>query len=124
LARQKTLTSQVSDLEAKRTVLLRSLSANLSPHIMKNIALAESPSAKTYSPSTRAHTTPCLPTITPEDDAKLMAEAKTVIKEHIHRLHNYNEIRDVGQGLIGMIADQRGVRIVECQEEFGVGVGD
>jgi hypothetical protein len=53
-----------------------------------------------------------------------MMEAKKVIKEHIRRLHTYNEIRDVGQGLIGMIADQRGVRIVECQEEFGVGVGD
>jgi hypothetical protein len=53
-----------------------------------------------------------------------MAEAKRVIKEHIQRLHKYNEIRDVGQGLVGMIADQRGVRIVDCQEEFGVGTGD
>ncbi|KAF2425822.1 hypothetical protein EJ08DRAFT_594140, partial [Tothia fuscella] len=59
-----------------------------------------------------------------EDDEKIMIEAKKVIKEHIGRLHTYNEMRDVGQGLIGMIADQRGVRIVDCQEEFGVVTGD
>jgi hypothetical protein len=41
-------------------------------------------------------------------------------------LHQYNEIRDIGQGLIGMIADNRGVRIAELYEsgEFGVGVKD
>jgi DNA repair protein Swi5/Sae3 len=39
-------------------------------------------------------------------------------------LHEYNEIKDVAQGLIGMIADARGVRVVDCQEEFGVGDGD
>ena len=39
-------------------------------------------------------------------------------------LHQYNEIRDVGQGLMGMIADKRGVRIREVMEEFGVGDAD
>jgi hypothetical protein len=53
-----------------------------------------------------------------------MAEARKFIKEHIGRLHRYNEIRDVGQGLIGIIADQRGARIVDCMDEFGVQVGD
>jgi hypothetical protein len=53
-----------------------------------------------------------------------MAEARQVIKDHIGRLHRYNEIRDVGQGLIGIIADQRGARIVDCMDEFGVQVGD
>jgi len=53
-----------------------------------------------------------------------MAEARQIIKDHIGRLHRYNEIRDVGQGLIGMIADQRGVRISECYDEFGVNVND
>ena len=53
-------------------------------------------------------------------------DASATVKAHIRRLHEYNEIRDIGQGLIGMIADQRGVRIVECYEsgEFGVGVKD
>lgn len=53
-----------------------------------------------------------------------MAEARQTIKDHIGRLHRYNEIRDVGQGLIGMIADQRGKRIVDCMDEFGVEVSD
>ncbi|KFY86702.1 hypothetical protein V500_07456 [Pseudogymnoascus sp. VKM F-4518 (FW-2643)] len=53
-------------------------------------------------------------------------DAAATVKAHIKRLHAYNEIRDVGQGLIGLIAEQRGVRIGECYEsgEFGVGARD
>ncbi|KFY62746.1 hypothetical protein V496_04421, partial [Pseudogymnoascus sp. VKM F-4515 (FW-2607)] len=53
-------------------------------------------------------------------------DAAATVKAHIKRLHAYNEIRDVGQGLIGMIAEQRGVRIGECYDsgEFGVGAKD
>jgi len=45
-----------------------------------------------------------------------------VIKEHIARLHAYNEIKDVAQGLMGMVADARGVRVAELYEggEFGL----
>ncbi|ELR03450.1 hypothetical protein GMDG_06183 [Pseudogymnoascus destructans 20631-21] len=52
--------------------------------------------------------------------------AAATVKAHIKRLHAYNEIRDVGQGLIGLIAEQRGVRIGECYDsgEFGVGAKD
>lgn len=50
--------------------------------------------------------------------------AAETVKRHITLLHNYNDIRDVGQGLIGMIADNRGVRIGELYEEFGVGLKD
>ena len=39
-------------------------------------------------------------------------------------LHDYNDIKDVGQGLLGMIADNRGVRVGELYEEFGVGIAD
>jgi hypothetical protein len=48
------------------------------------------------------------------------------VKTHILLLHQYNEIRDVGQGLMGMVAENRGVRISELyvEGEFGVGVGD
>lgn len=46
------------------------------------------------------------------------------VKKHIKLLHDYNDIRDVGQGLVGMIADNRGVRIGELYEEFGVGLTD
>ncbi|OBT84428.1 hypothetical protein VE02_07107 [Pseudogymnoascus sp. 03VT05] len=53
-------------------------------------------------------------------------DAAATVKAHIKRLHAYNEIRDVGQGLIGLIAEQRGVRIGECYDsgEFGVGAKD
>lgn len=55
-----------------------------------------------------------------------MKEAKEVIKAHIQRLHRYNEVKDVAQGLMGMVAEARGVRIGELYEggEFGVGEGD
>lgn len=39
-------------------------------------------------------------------------------------LHRYNEIRDVGLGLLGMIADSRGIRAVEVYREFGIAEGD
>jgi hypothetical protein len=50
--------------------------------------------------------------------------AAETVKRHIKLLHDYNDIRDVGQGLIGMIADNRGVRIGDLYEEFGVNVKD
>jgi len=50
--------------------------------------------------------------------------AVETVKNHIKLLHDYNDIRDIGQGLVGMIADNRGVRIGELYEEFGVGLKD
>ncbi|KAK9237979.1 Swi5-domain-containing protein [Lipomyces kononenkoae] len=46
------------------------------------------------------------------------------IKQHIKLLKEYNEIRDVGLGLIGMIADTRAVRVADVMPEYGVSVGD
>lgn len=43
-----------------------------------------------------------------------------MIKEHIQLLHRYNEIKDIGQGLMGLIAEKRGCRIKDVMEEFGV----
>nr|POE65313.1 dna repair protein swi5 like [Quercus suber] len=50
--------------------------------------------------------------------------ANVVIKQHIKALHQYNEIKDVGQGLMGMIAEKRGVRVADVMGEFAVGDGD
>ncbi|KAF7948291.1 uncharacterized protein EAE97_003702 [Botrytis byssoidea] len=50
--------------------------------------------------------------------------AKQTVKRHIRLLHDYNDIKDVGQGLLGMIADNRGVRVGEMYEEFGLGIAD
>ena len=47
-----------------------------------------------------------------------------LVNEHIRKLHEYNEIRDVGQGLMGIIAEQRGLRVVYIYREFGIGEGD
>ncbi|WEW56632.1 hypothetical protein PRK78_002080 [Emydomyces testavorans] len=48
----------------------------------------------------------------------------SIVKRHIRLLHEYNEIKDVGQGLLGLIAEGRGVRYVDVQREFGVGGSD
>ncbi|KAJ9642966.1 hypothetical protein H2199_004488 [Coniosporium tulheliwenetii] len=68
------------------------------------------------------------PSTTPQPDsdsnAAVLAAAKAVIKRHITLLHDYNEIRDVGLGLMGLIADARGVRIKDVQEEFGIEAKD
>lgn len=45
-------------------------------------------------------------------------------ERHIRLLHEYNEIKDVGQGLMGMIADTKGVRVVEIHKEYGVSEKD
>ncbi len=47
------------------------------------------------------------------------------MRTHIRLLHEYNDIRDVGQGLLGMIAENRGGgRVGELYGEFGVGLRD
>ncbi|CAD6563899.1 MAG: hypothetical protein ASARMPREDX12_000149 [Alectoria sarmentosa] len=51
-------------------------------------------------------------------------DAQATVKAHIKLLHDYNEIRDVGQGLIGIIADSRGVRVKQVYQDFDVGEGD
>ncbi|RAR14340.1 dna repair protein swi5 sae3 [Stemphylium lycopersici] len=57
-------------------------------------------------------------------ETDIMSAANRIVKEHIKLLHEYNELKDVGQGLMGLIADQRGVRIVEVQDEFGIDAKD
>jgi len=48
------------------------------------------------------------------------AHTKATIARHIKLLHDFNEVRDVGLHLIGMIADERGVRVQDVMPEFGV----
>ena len=49
--------------------------------------------------------------------------APEIVRAHIKLLHSYNEIKDVGLGLMGLIADGRGVRLGDVMGEFGVGGG-
>ncbi|KAL1995244.1 hypothetical protein VTN49DRAFT_1431 [Thermomyces lanuginosus] len=46
------------------------------------------------------------------------------VQTHIRLLHRYNEIRDVGQGLLGLLAEARGVRMADVSKEFGVNPED
>lgn len=60
-----------------------------------------------------------------EVDAQLKTkDPQATVKAHIKLLHDYNEIRDVGQGLMGIIADNRGVRVRDVYHDFNVGEGD
>ncbi|KAF2142970.1 uncharacterized protein K452DRAFT_297485 [Aplosporella prunicola CBS 121167] len=100
-AKQRTaaLEAQLADLTAHRDDLLQKLTTI--------------PSVAATLPQSDASTS------TPAAEAGIQA-AKDIIKEHIRLLHDYNEIRDVGQGLMGIIAESRGVRIKEVQDEFGM----
>jgi hypothetical protein len=79
--------------------------------------------AEAYLPSVLAHTRPNLG-LTAAQREEVLRGAKAVVKEHIARLGRYNEIRDVGMGLIGIVADTRRERVRDVQGEFGVGDGD
>ncbi|KAF2868394.1 hypothetical protein BDV95DRAFT_597258 [Massariosphaeria phaeospora] len=104
----------VADLRAQRTALLASLSALPT---FQQLILDDEDSSPVPSQSTST------PTSSPPDTT-VMAVADKLVKRHIKLLHEYNEIKDVGQGLMGMIADARGVRIVEVQDEFGIEAKD
>jgi DNA repair protein Swi5/Sae3 len=52
------------------------------------------------------------------------ALAPSIVKKHITLLHEYNAIKDVGLGLMGMIAEGRGVRVGDIIVEMGVGEKD
>lgn len=101
-ARKATLTQTLTDLKAQRQTLATQ---------------AQIPSGLTSKTSGEP----------PSDDEILQSalqSSNAVIKQHIALLHKYNEIKDIGQGLMGLIADQRDCRVVKVMEEFGVGEGD
>ncbi|CRG88588.1 hypothetical protein PISL3812_05619 [Talaromyces islandicus] len=56
--------------------------------------------------------------------ARSPENASQTVRNHIHLLHAYNEIRGIGQGLLGLVADARGARHVDIQNEFGISPGD
>ena len=59
-----------------------------------------------------------------EKATSALATANTVIKDHISLLQKYNEIKDIAQGLMGLIAESRGVQVKVVMEEHGMGEGD
>ena len=60
-----------------------------------------------------------------ETRAKLAVDAANAkIKSQIRQLQQYNDIKDIGTQLMGLIAEKRGCRIAEVQEEFGINPDD
>ena len=117
--RNQFLTKSVQQLRTRHLSLLHTLQHQLPspPHTQQSY----------YHPSTLAHSTPSsIPKFSKGEEEAIIIHAKMVIKEHIARLHAYNEIKDVAQGLMGMVADARGVRVAELYEggEFGVAEKD
>ena len=110
----------IADLTAQRAALLSSFASI--PSISSLIQAQGQPTASTLT-DTDSGTSASVISSSPPDTAVLGA-AKNIIAQHIKLLHTYNEIKDIGQGLMGLIADARGVRIVEVQEEFGIGTKD
>ncbi|KAJ9657607.1 hypothetical protein H2201_008112 [Coniosporium apollinis] len=131
-ARKTSLEATLANLTATRDTLASQFSAlpSISPTLTFH---SHAPTPTPASPSHRASSPPSAlpsssPSTTPQPDsdsnAAVLAAAKAVIKRHITLLHDYNEIRDVGLGLMGLIADARGVRIKDVQEEFGIEAKD
>lgn len=48
--------------------------------------------------------------------------AETTVDEHIRLLRQYNKTKDVGQQLIGMIAESRGVPVGDVYREGDYGI--
>lgn len=110
----------IADMTAQRAALLDSLASI--PSISSLLQTQNQPTASTLA-DTDSGASASVTSSSPPDTAVLGA-AKNIIAQHIKLLHTYNEIKDIGQGLMGLIADARGVRIVEVQEEFGIGTKD
>ncbi|KXS94099.1 hypothetical protein AC579_2515 [Pseudocercospora musae] len=73
----------------------------------------------------RSTTIPIPETWTQEDKSKAaLSTAQARIKEHISLLHSYNEIKDIGLGLLGLLAEGRGVRVKDLMGEFEMGEKD
>jgi hypothetical protein len=105
-ARKATLTQTLADLKAQRHSLATQTK------LPSGLPLA------TTNPSTG------LPLSEDEILAAALKSSNVVVKEHITLLHKYNEIKDIGQGLMGLIADKRDCRVVVVMDEFGVGEKD
>ena len=51
-------------------------------------------------------------------------EMSETIKEHMNHLHEYNELKDIGQIIIGKIAEIKGMTTKEIYSEYGLHLTD
>ncbi|KAL9090132.1 MAG: hypothetical protein Q9165_005412 [Trypethelium subeluteriae] len=57
-------------------------------------------------------------------DAEKIQRCKAIIDTYVRSLHDFNEMKDLAQGLVGLVAERRGVRMQELLKEYGVGNGE
>ena len=57
-----------------------------------------------------------------DDDKATAKHAQGIVNRHIRQLAQYNELKDTALGLMGLIAEERGVLMGNVTKEFGVGV--
>ena len=46
------------------------------------------------------------------------------MNEHIQKLHDYNDLKDAGQALLGKLAELEGVTTRDMYEKYGLKVED
>jgi hypothetical protein len=57
-------------------------------------------------------------------DKAALAHANALVDEHITLLKQYNRIKDIALGMLGIIAEKEGKRLAEVMEERGVKESD
>jgi hypothetical protein len=115
-----TTTPRLTALEARKAQLHQTL-ADLKT---QRLSLARQTKLPSGLPLATTNPSTGLPLSEDEVLAAALKSSNAVVKEHITLLHKYNEIKDIGQGLMGLIADKRDCRVVVVMDEFGVGEKD
>ena len=58
------------------------------------------------------------------DEAQTMQRCKDVVDTYVKGLHAFNETKDAAQGLVGMLAEMRGIRVMDVMVDFGMGTDE
>jgi hypothetical protein len=51
-------------------------------------------------------------------------EIETTLRNQIQLLHDYNELKDIGQMLLGKLAELQGTTSASLYEDFGLSLSD
>ncbi len=119
----QTLQSKISTTEAQLSATLRQIAQlqtfpkplDLNPDSDSDLA-SSTPNLNT-SISTAISPTP---TPAPSTEESALTYANHVFTRHITLLKQYNEIKDIAMGMLSIIADKEGRRLVEIMDERGM----
>ena len=62
--------------------------------------------------------------INQDQEKAALKHAHAIINKHISMLKQYNEIKDIAMGMLSLIAEKEGKRLVEVMEERGINEKD